>query len=101
IEWPVDHLNPRLRTEIDIAIARTVAGHYPVVQKENLALPLQLAIDRIANTPLVVGGHHGLHWQTVKWRGLNRRHVFYAHQRKVERARDWRCGKRQDINKFK
>ena len=93
--------DPRLRTEIDNAIARTLNGHYPVVQKENLALPLQFAIDRIANDPLVVGGHHRLHRQTVKWRGLNRGHVFYAHQRKVERARDWRCGKRQDINKFK
>ena len=47
-------LDLRLRAKIDNAVARARDGYYSVVQKENLTLPLQLAIDRVANEPLVV-----------------------------------------------
>src|SRR5713226_8965245 len=70
------------------------------MQKEDLALPLQFTIDCVANDPLIIGGDHRLHGQSVERRGLNRGHVFYAYKRKVERARNRRGGERQDVDKF-
>src|SRR5205823_3163265 len=71
-----------------------------VMQEENLTLPLEFAIDRVANEPLIVPGHDRFHRQAIQRRSLNRGHVFYADERKVKRARDWRSGQRQDVDEF-
>src|SRR5207249_8247253 len=100
IHLAMSDFNLGLRTKIDNTIPHPLDRHYSVVQKENLTLPLQFATDRVANEPLVVAGHYRFHRQAVKWRGLNRGHVFHAYQRKVERARNRRGGEGQDIDKF-
>ena len=87
-------LNPCLRAKIDDTIARSVDRLDAVMQKENLTLPLEFAIDRVANEPLIIPRHHRFHRQAIEWRGLNRGHVFYADERKIKGARDWRGGER-------
>ena len=46
------------------------------MQKINLALALELAIDRVANDALVVTANHRLDRQPIERRRLDRRHVF-------------------------
>ena len=61
--------------------SRTRSMDAPIVQKENLALALQLAVNGIANNSLIIGGDHCLDRQPVeRWR-FDRGHVFYADQR--------------------
>ena len=50
------------------------------MQKENLALPFQFAINRGANDPFIVRRHDRFDWQTIEWGSLDRGHVFRAHQ---------------------
>ena len=100
IHLAMPDLNPCLRTKIDNTIPRAADRLDAVMQEENLTLPLEFAIDRVANEPLIVPGHDRFHRQAIQWRGLNRGHVFYADERKVKRARDWRGGQRQDVDEF-
>ena len=37
------------------------------MQKENLALPFQFAINRGANDPFIVRRHDRFDWQTIEW----------------------------------
>ena len=90
-----------LRTKIDNTIVRALDRHYSVMQKENLALPFQFSIDRIANNSLIIAGDDRFDRQTIEWRGLNSGHVFHADEREIQRARDWRGGERQDIDELK
>ena len=94
IHLAMPDLNLRLRTKIDNTIPCALDSHHSVVQKENLTLPSEFAINRIANDPLIVAGHHRFHWQAVKGWGLNGGHVFYANKRKVQRSRNRSCGER-------
>ena len=80
IHLAVADLDPRFRDKIDNAIAGALDRLHPVVQKENLTLPLELALDRIANDPLVVTAHDRFNRETIERRRLNRRHVFYSDQ---------------------
>ena len=69
-------------------------------RKEDLALPFQFAIDRVANDPLIVRRHDRFDRQAIGRRRLDRGHVFHAHQRKIKRARNRRGGKRQHVHEL-
>ena len=70
------------------------------MQEINLALPLELAIDRVADDALVVTADHRLDRQAIERRRLDRGHVFHADQRQIKRARNRRGGKREDIDEL-
>ncbi len=90
----------RIRAKIGNSISHALDCLDAVVQKENLTLPLQLAIDRVANDSLIVTADDRFDRQTIERRRLNRGHVFHADEREIKRARDWRRRKRQDIDQF-
>src|ERR1700680_4295366 len=94
------NLDARFRDKIDNLLAHALDRHYSVVQKENLPLPLELALDGVANDPLVVTTDHGFDGQTIERRCFNGRHVLYADEREIKRARDRRGGKREKIDQF-
>src|SRR5205807_2412854 len=71
-----------------------------VVQKINLALALELAVDRVANDPLIVAAHDCLNRETIERRRLDRGHVFHADERKIKRARDRRGREGEDIDEL-
>ena len=50
-------------------------GHHPVMQKEDLAAAIELALDGVPNHPFVVLRDDGFDRQTIVWRGLNGTHV--------------------------
>src|SRR5438067_4222600 len=93
--------NSGLRAKMDDSMTRSLDGRYAIVQKKHLPLPFQLAVDRSANDSFIVGRHHCFYWQTVERRGLNRGHVFYAYERKIESARNRRGRERQHIDQLK
>ena len=73
---------------------------YPVVQKINLTLPLQFAVDRVADDPLVVTANHRLHRDAVEGRGFKGGHVLRSHEREVKRARDRRGREGEEIDEL-
>ena len=80
-----------------------VAGHvvdvvHAVVQEVDLALPVQLPADRFPDQVVAELRHVGLDRQPLLRRRLDRAHVAYARQRQVERARDGRRGKGQNVD---
>ena len=75
---------------MDDPISRSLDGRDAIVQKKYLALTLEFTINCSANDPLIVSRYDCFYRQAVKWRSLNRGHVFCADQRKVERARNRR-----------
>src|SRR5439155_1035132 len=83
------------------SIPRPLDGRYAIGAKKHLPLPFQLAVDRSANDSFIVGRHHCFYRQTVERRGLNRGHVFYAYERKIESARNRRGRERQHIDQLK
>ena len=54
VHLAVAEVDPRLRTKLGDAIAHFLDRLHAVVQKIDLALALELAIDRVADDPLVV-----------------------------------------------
>ena len=73
-------------------------GHHPVVQEEDLAPAVDLALDGVADDALVVGGDDGLHRQPVVRRRLDGAHVARAGQRQVKRARDRRRAQGEHVH---
>src|SRR5207302_10668182 len=68
------------------ALADALDGLDTVVQKINLALSLQFAIDRIANDTFVVAADDCLHGQTIERRRFNGGHIFHADEREIKSA---------------
>src|SRR5204862_3428198 len=95
------NFNSGLWAKMDDPVARSLDGRDAIVQKEYLPLPFQLAINRSANDSFIIGRDNGFYGQTVERRGLNCGHVFYAYQREVERAWNWRGRERQHIDQLK
>ena len=93
-------LDPRPGNEIDNFLADALDRHYSVVQKVNLALAFKLAIDCVANNSLVVTANDRFDRQPIERRRFNRRHVFRTDEREIERARDRRGRKRENIDEF-
>src|SRR5206468_4835244 len=71
-----------------------------VMEKINLSLAVELAVNGVANNAFVVAADDGFDWEPVQRRGLDRRHVFNADQGKIERTRDWSGGERQHIDQL-
>ena len=88
------------RTKFRDAIAHALDRLHAVVQEIDLALPFQLAIDRVANDALVVAANNRFDRQPIERRRLDRRHVFHADERKIKRARNRRRRKREHIDEF-
>ena len=84
-----EHLDFRLHV-LDVA--------YAVMQEEHLALPLQLALDRVADDAFVVRADERLDRDAVQRCGLDGAHVLRAHEREVERARDRRGREREHVH---
>ena len=64
------------------------------MQEENLALPLEFAIDRVPNNAFVIAADNRLDRKPIERRRLNRGHIFYSNEGQVERARN-RCGRKR------
>src|SRR5205814_7536201 len=100
IHLAMPDLNSCLWTKIDDPIPHPLNTRYAIVQEEYLTLPFELAIDRRANQPLIVSRHHCFYRQAVERRSLDRGHIFYAHKRKIESARNRRGRERQHIDQL-
>ena len=87
-------------TKLGDAIARALDRVDAVVQKIDLALSFQFAIDRVANDSLIVAAHDRFDRQPIEWRRFNRRHVFRADEREIKRARNRRGRKREHVHEF-
>src|SRR5690242_4245460 len=70
------------------------------MQKINLALPFQLAIDCVANDSFVVNADNSFERQTIERRRFNRRHVFYADEGEIKCARNRRGRKCQNVDQL-
>src|SRR4029077_2988524 len=100
IHLTMPDLNSGLWTKIDDPITHPLNTRYPIVQEEYLALPFEFAINRCANESLIISRHYRFHGQTVEGRSLDRGHIFYAHQRQIQGARN-RCSReRQHIDQL-
>ena len=76
VHLPVADIHPRLRTKFRDPVAHFLDRHDAVVQKIDLTLALELAIDRIADDALVVPANDRLNREPVERRRLDRRHIF-------------------------
>ena len=90
----------RLRAKLGDPVAHLLDRLHAVVQEIDLALALELAIDRVADDALVVTADDRLDRQAIERRRLDRGHVFHAHEREIKRARDRRGGKREHIHEL-
>ena len=70
------------------------------MKKEHLSAAFQLAQDRVANQPLIVAGYVGLNRQAVHRRRFDDAQIANADQRHVQRARDRRRGKAQNVDEL-
>jgi hypothetical protein len=70
----------------------------PVVQVEDLALAIELALDGVADDVVVVARDVGAHRQAIDRRGLDDAEVADAGQRHLQGARDRRRGHRHDVD---
>ena len=61
----------RIRAKIGDLVAHALDCLNAIVQKENLTLSLDLAIDGVANDSLIVTADHRFHWQAIERRRLN------------------------------
>ena len=93
-------LDPRLRHKIDNLLADPLDRLDAVVQKINLALTFDLAINRVSNDSFVVTADDCFHRQAVQRRRFDRRHVLHADEREIKRTRDWRGRKREHVHEF-
>ena len=93
-------LDARIRTKFRDAIARAFDCVDAVMQKIDLALSFQLAIDGVANDSLVVAANHRFDREAIERRRFNRRHVFRADERKIKRARNRRCRKCEHVHEL-
>ena len=100
IHLAVADLDSRLRDKIDNLFADALDRLDAVVQKINLTLPFELAIDRVPDNSFVVTADDCFHRQPVERRRLDGGHIFRADKGKVERPRNWRRRKRENINEF-
>ena len=100
VHLAVAEFDARLRTKLGDPIAHSLDRLHAIVQEVNLALPLELAIDRVANDSLVVSANDRLDRQAIERRRFDRGHVFHAHERKIKRARNRRGGEREHIHQF-
>src|SRR6266513_927043 len=86
VHLAMSDFNCCLWATMDDPVARSIDSRYAIVEKEELPLAFQFAIDCSANDSFIVGRDHGFYGQTVERRGLNCGHVFCAYERKVEGA---------------
>ena len=80
VHLAVPDFNSGLRTKMHDPIAYPLDRRDAVVQKEDLPLPFQFAINRGANDPFIVRRHDRFDRQTIGRGSLDRGHVFHAHQ---------------------
>src|SRR5947209_592431 len=59
---------PGVRQEIRDSVPDALDGLHAVVQKEHLTLPFHLAMDRLADNPLIITADDCLHRQSVQRR---------------------------------
>src|SRR5438067_5734942 len=78
IHLAVAKLNARIQTEFSDAIAHFLDRLHAIMQKKNLALPFQLALDGIANNSLVITTDYGFDPKPILRRRYDARHVFDA-----------------------
>ena len=100
LHLPVAELDARSRAKLGDPIAHLLDRLDAVVQEIDLALPLELAIDRVADDALVVTADDRLDREAIERRRLDGGHVFRAHEREVKRARDRRGGKREHVHEL-
>ena len=91
VHLPVADDDSRLWHQSCQLLGHGLNSHHPIVQKENLAASIQLALDRIAYRALVVLGDDRLNGQTIVGWCLDRAHVASASESQVKRARNG-CG---------
>ena len=90
--------DPRLGHEASQLLGRRLDGLDPVVDVEDLAAAVQLAVDRLADQAVVVLGDARPDRQPVLGRRLDDAQVAHADQRHVQRARDRRGRQRQHVD---
>src|SRR5207244_5169799 len=95
VHLAVADLHACLRDKIDNLFAHALDCLDAVVQKINLTLTFELAIDRVPNNPLVVAADDCFHRQTIERRRLDGGHVFHADEGEIKRARNRRGRKRE------
>ena len=100
VHLAVAKLDPRLRAKLGDPVAHFLDRHDAIVQKVNLTLALELAIDRVADDALVVAANHRLDRKPIEWRRLDCRHVFHPDEREVKRARNRRRREREDVDEL-
>ena len=93
---PNDH--PRFRNQLIYEGSERIDRLDPVVHEEYLSIAREFLFNRAANEGFGKWSHHGLNREAVFGRRLDHAHVAKADQRHVQRARDGRRGKRQDID---
>ena len=71
------------------------------MQKINLPLPFQLAVDRIPDDPFVITADDRFHRQTIERRRFDRGHIFHSDKREIERARNWGGRKGENVDQLK
>ena len=90
VHLPVPNFDARVRDKIDNLLANPLDGLNAVVQKINLTLTFEFAIDRVSNNSLVVTANDCFDWQTVERRRFDRGHVLRANEREIKCARNRR-----------
>ena len=89
-----DH-NPRPGNKVAQFCSDSIDVHHAIVQIKHLALPGKLAVDRIANQPLVVLRDDRLDRQTILRRRFDGAHVARAGEGEIKRPWDGCCAERE------
>ena len=88
VQLPVPDHDARVRDQRLELSRNRLDGHDPVVQEKDLAAPVQLALDGVADHAFVVLRDDGLHRQAVLGRRLDGAHVAGAGERQVKSPRN-------------
>ena len=94
-----DH-NPRPGNKVAQFCSDSIDVHHAIVQIKHLALPGKLAVDRIANQPLVVLRDDRLDRQTILRRRFDGAHVARAGEGEIKRPWDGRGAEREHVHHF-
>ena len=70
------------------------------MEKVDLPFAMDFPLNRVANDSFVVTANDCFDREPIGWRRLDDRHILCADERKVERSRNRRRRKRQDIHQL-
>src|SRR5262249_45336983 len=71
-----------------------------IMEIENLAFAIELALDGVSNQSLIILGDDGLNGQPILWRRLDGAHVTRTGEREMQGARDRRGAQSEDIHEL-